>query len=186
MFQKIQTIASIQTGLYATPEPSGEVVYLQAKDINANGQISDLVSPNLTYKPGMSRHLLETGDILLVAKGFKNPAAVYRFDVWMAVASPTFIRLRVKSSDILPEYLSWYLNSPAGQQYLKASAMGTSILSISISALENMEISIPSLHIQQLIVKVHALRQQARIIREKLETLRDMEIQHTLIQASKR
>lgn len=186
MFQKIQNIASIQTGLYATPEPAGEVLYLQAKDLNPDGQISDLVHPNLTYKPTMSRHLLERGDVLLVAKGFKNPALVYRANVQMAVASSIFIRLRVQAAAVLPEYLSWFLNSPAGQQYLKASAVGTSIQSVSISALENMEISVPAIHLQEQIVKIHTLWQQEKSILNKLETLRDKQIQHTLIQASKR
>ena len=186
MFQKLQNIASIQTGLYATPEPSGEVLYLQAKDINANGHITDMVSPNLAFKPSMSRHLLENGDILLMAKGIKNPAVVYKADISKAVASSTFIRLRVRSSEILPQYLSWYLNCPIGQQYIKASAMGTSIQSVSISGLENMEVSIPTMQVQEQIIKIHTLRQQVRIIMEKLEALRDIEIQHTLIQASKR
>lgn len=183
MKNKIQHIATLQTGLFAKPLAMGEVVYLQSKHFDDQGNLLSSLHPDLLIEDISQKHLLLPGDILFAAKGTKNFAAVYEKHNPPAVASTSFFVIRLSSSEVLPEYLAWFLNNPNTQIALKAQAMGTSIPSISKSVLEQLEIPIPSIEKQKSVVSISKLLIQEKAIQVKLETLRDKKIQHQIIKA---
>jgi restriction endonuclease S subunit len=84
---------------------------------------------------------------------------------------------------ILPEFLAWLMNQPVAQAYLKGQAMGSSIASISKGVLEDLEISIPSIQKQQLILNISRLRNKEIELRQQIEMLRDKQIQQQILQA---
>jgi restriction endonuclease S subunit len=86
---------------------------------------------------------------------------------------------------LLPQYLSWVLNSPTTQILLKGQAIGTSIPSISKQVLENLEIAIPSIDKQKAILQITKLRNKEKILKQKIETLREKQIQQQIINAIK-
>jgi len=180
----LKHIASIQTGVFAKPVPDGEVIYLQAKHFDEVGQISAELHPDLMADAIAERHLLRLGDVLFAAKGTKNFAALYNIDE-PAVASTSFFVIRLQEvykQMILPEFLVWLMNHPAAQAYLKGQAMGSSIASISKGVLEELEILIPSIQKQQLILNISKLRNKEIALRQKIESLRDKQIQQQIIQ----
>ena len=179
----IKDIASIQTGLFAKPLVLGDVVYLQSKYFDEQGNLIASLHPDLLIEDISQKHLLRAGDVLFAAKGTKNFATVYEEHNLPAVASTSFFVIRFSSSEVLPEYLSWFLNNPNTQIALKAQAMGTSIPSISKSVLEQLEIPIPSIEKQKSVVSISKLLIQEKAIQVKLETLRDKKIQHQIINA---
>lgn len=183
----LKHIASIQTGVFAKPAAEGEVVYLQAKHFDEVGQISAELHPDLMVDTISERHLLRQGDVLFAAKGTKNFAAVYNLEA-LAVASTSFFVIRLEDEfqySILPEFLAWLMNHTAAQVYLKGQAMGSSIVSISKGVLEELEISIPSIQKQQLILNISKLRNKEIALRLKIESLRDKQIQQQIINAIK-
>ena len=184
----LKHIASIQTGIFAKTVSKGEIVYLQVKHFDGKGCLSSLLHPDLKEDNVTEKHLLRHGDVLFAAKGNKNFATWYENKNLPAVASTSFFVIRIQENfknKILPEFLVWYINQPISQKFLKGKAMGTSIVSISKSVLEELEISIPDLHTQRAILKIAQLRNSEKSLKQEIETLREKQIQQQIINAIK-
>jgi restriction endonuclease S subunit len=179
----IKEITHIQTGLFAKPAGIGELVYLQSKHFDEYGQLHAVLHPDLLAAGISEKHLLKDGDVLFAAKGTKNFAAVFENHNEPAVASTSFFVLKLKSDNILPSYLAWLLNNHTTQSQLKSQAIGTSIPSISKQVLENMEITVPSIEIQKSILQITKLRNTEKLLKQKIETLREKQIQQQIINA---
>lgn len=188
-------IANIKTGIFAKPVPKGEIVYLQSKHFNENGQLHSLLHPDLKADNITEKHLLRHGDVLFAAKGTKNFAAWYESlptgqagKNQPSVASTSFFVIRLQEnfrSKILSEFLVWLINHPAAQKFLKGKAIGTSIVSISKSVLEELEISIPDIQTQKAILKISQLHNTEKSLNQQIETLREKQIQQQIINAIK-
>jgi restriction endonuclease S subunit len=67
-------------------------------------------------------------------------------DPGKAVVAAPLLRIRITSPDrILPEYLNWYISQRDAQVFFNSSAKGTLQKMISKQAIEELEISLPSL-----------------------------------------
>jgi len=181
----LKDITSIQTGIFAKPAQKGEVVYLQAKHFDVNGEISETLYPDLDFNSKIEKHLLKKGDILFSAKGSKNFAAWIKDNKMPAVASTSFFVIRLIVKNVLPGYLTWFLNHPTTQILLKGQARGSSIASISKAVLSELEIPIPDIQKQELILRIFKLRNKERNLKHQIEVLREKEIQNLLINAIK-
>ena len=184
----IKHIANIQTGIFAKPSKEGQIVYLQAKHFDENGQLISSLHPDLKAETIPDKHLLQHGDVLFAAKGTKNFAAWYESKNQPAVASTSFFVMRIQESfqnKILPEFLAWYINQPISQKFLKGKAVGTSIVSISKSVLEELEITVPELETQKAILKITQLRNSEKILKCQIESLKEKQIQQQIINAIK-
>ncbi len=184
----IEHIANIQTGIFAKPIPVGQIVYLQAKHFDQNGQLISSLHPDLKAENISDRHLLQHGDVLFAAKGTKNFAALYESKNQPAVASTSFFVIRLQENfqdKILPGFLVWLINHPGSQKILKAKAVGTSIVSISKSVLEELEISIPDLETQKAILKITHLRDLEKMLKCQIESLKEMQIQQQILNSIK-
>jgi hypothetical protein len=96
-------------------EQGGAYAVIQMKDVCRDGRIdwSGLARVNLAaVKDSL---LLKRGDILLKAKGSSHGAAVVDRDVQGVIASSHLFILRVRGDAVLPEYLSWYVDTPYPQ-----------------------------------------------------------------------
>jgi restriction endonuclease S subunit len=183
--RKIREIAKLQTGLFAKPEPEGDVTYLQVKHFDESGHLQDALHPDLKADKVTEKHLLKQGDILFAAKGAKNFAAVYESHNPPAVASTSFFVIRFLQSGILPAYLAWYLNHPTTMTFLKEQAMGSSIVSISKTVLDELEIPVPSIEQQKAIVHIATLQQRESWLYRRIEELRAQLIQQQIFNTLK-
>ena len=184
----LKHIAFIQTGVFAKPGKEGQIVYLQSKHFDENGNLRSSLYPDLKSESISEKHLLQNGDVIFAAKGTKNFAALYESKNLPAVASTSFFVIRLKEDfqdRILPEYLTWHLNSALSQNYLKSQAVGSSIVSISKSVIDELELSIPDLDIQKAILRIANLRNAERKLQQQIETLREKQIQQQIINALK-
>ena len=77
------------------------------------------------------------------------------------------------------------MNHSVNQSYLKAQARGSSIVSISKRALEELEVSIPIIQKQNLILKISSLRSKEKDLMQQIEILREKQIQQQIINAIK-
>ncbi|HCS21264.1 MAG TPA: restriction endonuclease subunit S [Bacteroidetes bacterium] len=179
----LKDITKIQTGLFAKPSGNGEVVYLQSKHFDENGHLLGELHPDLLSEGISQKHLLKDGDVLFAAKGTKNFAAVYEGHNPTAVASTSFFVIRLTDTTILPEYLMWFLNHPTTQTILKNSARGTDIPSIRKSVLEDLEISIPSLAKQRLVIRLATLAKKEYELRLAILQQRKQFIEQQIINA---
>ena len=161
------------------------MVYLQAKHFDVNGQLLAALHPDLMADGISEKHLLKDGDVLFAAKGTKNFAAVYENQNPAAVASTSFFVLRPTDKIILTEYLAWFLNHPNTQNILKDNARGTAIPSIRKTVLENLEISIPTIEKQRVVIQLSALSKKEKELRMAILQKRKQLIEQQIINAIK-
>jgi restriction endonuclease S subunit len=79
--------------------------------------------------------------------------------------------------------LVWFLNNHTTQTLLKGQAIGSSIPSISKQVLDNLEITLPSIETQETILEITKLRNKEKALKQKIEILREKQIQQQIIQA---
>lgn len=185
MKKALKDIATIQSGVFAKPISKGEVVYLQAKHFSETGHLHSTLHPDLKADNISEKHLLKPGDVLFATKGSKNFAAIFENHNEPAVASTSFFVIRLHQRNILPEYLVWFINHPVTQKFLKGKAIGTSIVSISKSVLDELEISIPDLQTQKAVLKITELRNEEKKFNNEIQSLREKQIQQQIINAIK-
>ncbi|HMT74372.1 MAG TPA: restriction endonuclease subunit S [Chitinophagaceae bacterium] len=183
MKYKIGDIAKLQTGLFAKPEAAGEVVYLQVRHFDEKGLLKTELYTDLKHSKVTEKHLLQEGDILFAAKGTKNFAAVYESHNPPAVASTSFFVIRLNESRVLPAYLAWYLNHPLIAKQLKEQAIGTATPSISKAVLEQLEIPVPAVQKQKLIIELQELIKKEKELQDHIEELRQNNIQQQIFKA---
>lgn len=181
----IKHITNIQTGLFAKPAGLGELVYMQSKYFDENGKLLSVLRADIAAEGISEKHLLKNGDVLFAAKGTKNFAAVFEHHNIPAVASTSFFVMRPSDQKVLPQYLAWFLNNHTTQTLLKGQAIGTSIPSISKQVLENLEITVPGMETQKAILQITKLRNKEKSLKQKIETLREKQIQQQIINAIK-
>lgn len=185
MITAIKHIANIQTGVFAKPIAKGDIIYLQPKYFNKYGKLTTTIEPELN-KVGISeKHILHKGDVLFAAKGTKNFATCYKETKKPAVASTSFFVIRLHDQNVLPEFLTWFLNHPKTLRLLKSKARGTAIVSIAKSVLADLEISVPDIQKQKLILKIHNLRNTEIELKQQIETIREKQIQQQIFNALK-
>lgn len=178
----IKDITTITTGIYTKTHSKGSVFYLQARDFDKYKTLKTNLEPNITNANSIKKHLLNKGDVLIAAKGFDNFAVMYNKDVSPAVASSIFIVLRnIDNSIIMPEFLVWFLNHPKTQLLLKKNAKGTSLPSINKKHIGEMEIPIPNIKKQKLIMEVGKLNIQEKQLHSKIQRLKETIINQQLI-----
>lgn len=183
---ELKELASIQTGIYAKPSISGEVIYLQSRHFNLEREFDRTVSPDLKLDNKIEKHLLKNGDIIIASKGFSNFAVVYDESIGSAVASSTFLVVKnIQTNLILPEFLEWFLNLPQTCYYLQNNAKGTGLPSIGKSVLEDFKIPLPNIEKQKIILEVVKLRCQEEAIKTKIQKLQEKVINHYLISSIK-
>jgi restriction endonuclease S subunit len=186
MIVKLTEIVEIKTGITfrnrLLDNLDGEVEVIQMKDVDENCIISRRlmrIGENLIK----SRHLLQPGQIILLAKGKTTRACLIREPGRKQVISSAFFSIRVKSlQKVLPEYLEWYLNLPRAEEYFQAQASGTSMFSLPMSVLKNLEVPLPPVDVQQQVVEIFSIRQQEKKMARELEAKRDEYIRELLIQ----
>lgn len=176
----LNSISSIRTGVYLQPLVKGDARYLQIKDFNSRGEFTGGPVAEIQMEIKLERHLLKQGDILFAAKGSKNFAAVISELAKPSIASSAFFVIR-QSSGYLPEFLAWYINNDRVQKKLKSEAKGSAIYSIPIGALEALEITLPDIKTQELIVQIDKLRSREKELSYELDEIKDSLIHNKIL-----
>ncbi len=186
MQKKIQDIAIIRSGAYIKEVPEGKVCCLQVSDFNRVEGEFLLPKPTLELDSKIENHLLLDGDLVFAAKGTSNFCTVFDERMGKAVASSSFLVIRIIDRAIIaPDYLCWILNREDSLAFFKVNAIGTSIPSIGKTLVEDYEISIPLMKIQQKIVEVARLQRQEQKLYLQISDLRNKLTQHQLIEITK-
>lgn len=157
MLVKLKEIAQIQFGYYAQPNKEGTVTYLQAKHFNDFGK---LIGDNDTYleeDEKTASNLLQTGDILFSAKGFRFFAALYKPEFGKAVASSIFFVIKPDLKKVVPGYLASVLNLPKHLLHFQQLGAGSSIPSIRKSELMDFTFNLIPVEHQHKIVALQEL-----------------------------
>ncbi len=179
MVDIITNIVTIQSGYHFKEkienDKMGAIQFIQLKDIDEYNRIdySNLLRNNL---PNIrSTQLLEKGDILIKCRGISFTSAVVDISIENAVATSHFFVLRIKDRNlIIPEYLSWFLNDAPTQRIIKTGTGGTYMQVLNKKFLENLKIQIPSIALQQKVVKMKFLNEHEQMLLNKKVELKKL------------
>lgn len=172
MYIKLQEIATIIAG-YAfrgaiTPDPSGHLLVLQAKDLVQGQPVTDVrILTRSSHEVMGYAGQLKTNDVLLVARGMR--AGAFRSTVFASaaqnvIASASVHIIRTHDVRVLPAFISLYLNSKYGQDAIAQILTASYVGAIPRKQLERIKIPLPSLAEQQLFIDLDSnIQEQARI-----------------------
>lgn len=169
---KLKEIANIQFGYYGQPSKDGTIPYLQAKHFNEFGQFIGDNDAFLKEDSKAIGSLLQDGDVLFVAKGFRFFATLYKEEFGKAIASSIFFVLRPNKARVIPAYLVSVLNLPKNLLHFQQSGAGSSIPSIRKNELADFTFNLLPLEQQQNVVQLQELylkdiRLTENLIKEK-------------------
>lgn len=181
---KLKDIASINSGYFSSTIKEGDVYYLQARDFDENKKINLNLKPSLSYVKNIEKHFLSKGDILIVAKGASFQSVVYDGTYGPAVASTVFLVIRVKDRNkVLPPFLSWFLNLQKTQVVLLSKGEGTAMPTLSKKILLELDIVIPSISLQNNIIKIEELGRKEKFLQKMLVDLTEKRNNQLIINA---
>jgi hypothetical protein len=182
MHQPLSNIANIRTGHTfrgrIAESPVGEVPVVQIRDLReclwiASDRLSRIQRPKeKSVAPACP------GDILLPARGEHYHAAILQGDE-PAIATNQLYILEPKSKRVATDFLGWYLNQRAAQHYFKTHRSGTNIPMLNIASLGALPVPLPTIDIQDKIVRLYRIWIKEKAITESL--LKNREIQLTAI-----
>ena len=156
---KLGQVASIRMGYpfrsRLEHDAMGTIAVVQMKDIDDASALHVEDAVRVELADFREHHLIRPGDLVFRSRGRTNSVALVSADIGPAILAAPMLLIR--PVDVLPAYLLWYINLPATQATLAAQAEGTSVRMISKTALEALEMPLPSRRKQQLIVEVSAL-----------------------------
>ena len=162
-------------------------LYLQSIHFDHFGVFDTTVAPQLNLNNKLEKHLLKDGDLLFAAKGLNNFAVVYNNGIGKAVASSSFIVIKINEENkqtIQPDYLAWFLTHHKQIKLMHQQQLGTTIPSIGMKQLAELEINIPPIEVQKKIVAVHQLREKEKELTTRIEEWKDKQIQLLLSNAT--
>ncbi len=119
-----------------------------------NGKIieSKFAEGNSSSQRDISQMLLEKGDVIFQSKGNRFEAIYVDKDYANLVASQVYFTLKLDSNKILAKYLTWFLNNELAADYFEMNSSGSVINVMSRKVLGDLEINLPSLEDQQVVV----------------------------------
>jgi len=187
---KIKYLATVQMGysfrsrLEASKD--GGVAVIQMKDLLYDNTVGcdELVRINMeTVK---EHHLVQRGDLVFRSRGHVTTTAVLLEDPGKVVVAAPLFRIRVtKPSRVLPEYLNWYISQRDAQIFFTSRAKGTVQKMISKQAIEDLEVTLPSLEKQKNIVELATLSAREQTLLHALADKREQYISTVLMQFAK-
>jgi hypothetical protein len=171
---KLKKIAKIQSGYInrgkIDPRDDGTCLLLQAKDVDAD-RLSYRADALVRFTPRLSGKdlFIKHGDILFMARGARNFSVMVDILPEGVLAAACFFVIRISNSEILPEYLWWYLNQSPVEEYLRRfSGRGVHMPVVKRAVLESIDIPLPPVKTQKQVSEINKLLQKEQDLYKKL------------------
>jgi restriction endonuclease S subunit len=169
-YQPLEEICYIQTGCNAAPSPNGDIRLLQPRNFESGDLKMDSEFAAIEKNSATIKHILNPGAVIIASKGTSNFAWHFQEEDQPVVASTSFFVLYLRTTSILPEYLSAVLNSSSYQQRVKLLAQGGTVQSVPKSSISKIPIPILSYDTQIKIGRLSMLvDRRSKILKELLE-----------------
>ncbi|WP_028920024.1 restriction endonuclease subunit S [Pseudoxanthomonas suwonensis] len=150
------------------PDAEGDVAVIQMKDIDDTNLLHPEGFARIQMPDLKDRHLVQEGDLLFRSRGVTNSAALVGGYIGRAVLAAPMLLIRPKTEIVEPAYLQWFINHRATQAALAGQAAGTAVKMIGKGVLDELEVALPPLDRQRLIVEVAQLASREAALLEEL------------------
>lgn len=182
--QLLKDIASIRSGYLfqggVEPDAGGQYQVVQLSDVSAEGVLADnlkrISMPDL--KPA---HLIEKGDVLFVSRGTRKRAVSISENLSNLIATSQFFILHLNDTNLLPEYLAWYLNQKPAQRFIEEHSGGSSVSLINRNELGELPVHIPLPEQQQRIIHIYSLYLREKQLMNQIQEKRQLLIENLLL-----
>ena len=171
-------------------EPSDEGPYrlIQGRDVEAGIRLKDdssLIRFNPDHPQSSTR--LRDGDIVFMARGAKNYAALLTRVPENTLVAASFFVVRCSGTEIDPAYVAWYLNLPQTQLYFtQNSGRGVHMPVVRKSVLEDLDMPVPPLATQSRIAGLYRLQLEEQELTRALLAKRALLLQAACLKAAER
>ncbi|MDV2080371.1 restriction endonuclease subunit S [Marinobacter xestospongiae] len=154
-------------------EKDGNVFVVQFRHLAAGESLDDKDGKTLdrVTLPGRRRpDYLWPGDILFMARGTRNDAALVKALPHKTVCTPNFFHLRLnpQAFNLMPEFLAWQLNHVDAQRYFNMCSQGSAAPSVTKTQLGNLPVVVPPIDQQKLMMKIVGAAQREQALLEQL------------------
>jgi restriction endonuclease S subunit len=159
---------------------------LQAGDVGLDGRIDLSKLLRVDVAPTQSEpQKLSDGDVVMQCRGQTYRTAVVPPHIGTLVATASLLVLQPKPA-VRPAYLAHFLNDPVTQAELRKLATGATIANLKRSAVEQLEVLVPSLQDQDKIIALaESLRHQSRL-EGRIADLRRIELRALIEERAER
>lgn len=152
---------------------------IQTKDLLPEGCISQKLIP-VSMMGEKPKQNVEPGDLLILSRGVRFNAGVVKELPGPSTALNMFYIFKPKPTELIPEFIAGYINSPVTQERLKQLATGMTIPHLKADDLGSVRIPVPPLETQRAFCALaEAADEESRLL-EKLKTLRKQQLYATL------
>jgi hypothetical protein len=156
-----------RTGLRTAPE--GGIRAIQLRDLHGEDDLDPASAPLYPLDPPLERYSAGAGDLLFRSRGNRNTAVVIALDSTEAVVAILPLVVVHPNRDVVDsQYLGWFINQPGTQRYFDKCARGTGLRMIPKACLDNLEVELPDLGTQRLIVEIDALARREHTLTHQL------------------
>ena len=169
----LRDISSLITnGFVGTATPHytdrGGVKYLYGTNVRENEiDLTDVRQITHAFHQAQAKTTLRVGDLLTVQSGHIGTTAVVPQELDGANCHALIVT-RLHKEKVVPQFLSYYLNSHIGKARMKGLEVGSTILHINTKDLKKFRVLLPPLPEQQKIVRLLATWDKAIATVEKL------------------
>ncbi len=185
----LATIAEVRMGYSfrsrLETDAEGDVVVIQMKDVDDANLLHSEGLARIRMPELKDRHLVQEGDLLFRSRGMTNSAALVGDGLGRAVLAAPMLLIRPNTEIVEPAYLQWFINHPATQAALAGQAAGTAVKMLGKGVLDGLEVALPPLERQHLIVEVAQLASREAVILERQRLLRLRAYHESLLRAAR-
>lgn len=168
------------------PAPQGNLAVVQMKDLLDDNTVDCSGFVRIDTDAIKPHHLARKGDLVFRTRGNDTTSAIIMEDPGCAVVASPLIRIRVKDTGrLLPEYLNWYISQREAQVFIASRAKGTVQKMVTKQGIEDLEVILPSLEHQRMIVELATLAARERHLLQQLITAKKRLISGKLIRYAK-
>ena len=167
-------------------DPRAAYLVVQAKDVATNGIINPEGMTRTAPPSKKAPDTLSPSEIVLQTRGLSYRAAIVAKAPAPLIAAGSLFVLTVDAARISPQFLVFFLNLPATQAELRQKATGSTIPNLRRSAIEQLEVPLPSLDDQARIVELASLVRMQSEITERINQLRLQELHALTVERAKK
>jgi restriction endonuclease S subunit len=182
---KITDLAYIRSGIHSNLKDKNGIPlkYIQIKDFDTNLNLNLKKSKTRNFKPSISKDALIDDDILIVSRGERFFTYLFKTNEHPAVASSSFFFLMLKVNNLLPDYITAFLNTNHVKEYIKKNSTGGTIKAVKKEAISQLEIEVPPLNKQREIVSLLNTLERYKKLNDKITNLKN-ELKETSVKKS--
>lgn len=150
---------------------NGSHFLLQAKDVNPDQALLAFQPGRLMrFFPVLSRKdcILQSDDLLFMARGARHYTVRLATAPEPALAAACFFIIRITDPAVRPGFVCWYLNQePARQFFFRNSGRGVNMPVVRRAVLENVDVPLPSLHVQEAVAHLGLDLEKERMLMQQ-------------------